>query len=82
MRLPTPHRTGKSAVAVTRDTIWQSRYYDHNLYLRPKSEEKLTYMHQNPVRAGLVTRSIDWPWCSSRFYELGEDVGVPIQWVE
>lgn len=66
----------------TRDPIWQARYYDYNVYSRPKTEEKLRYMHQNPVRAGLVARAIDWPWGSARFYELGENVGVPISWLE
>lgn len=30
------------------------------------------YVENNPVRAGLVERAEDWPYSSSRHYELGE----------
>jgi putative transposase len=35
---------------------------DHgsNIWSRKKVEEKLDYMHMNPVRAGLVDRAVDW----------------------
>jgi putative transposase len=63
------------------DPIWQPRYYDFNLYSEKKIEEKLTYMHQNPVRAGLVQGPCDWPWSSARYYEQGQSVGVPVAWL-
>jgi hypothetical protein len=31
-------------------------------------EEKVEYIHLNPVRAGLVERAEDWPWSSVRDY--------------
>lgn len=31
------------------------------------------YVEDNPVRAGLVERAEDWPYSSSRHYELGEE---------
>ncbi len=40
------------------DAIWQPRYYGFNIWSRAKVEEKLDYMHMNPVRAGLVERAI------------------------
>jgi putative transposase len=64
------------------EPIWQSRYYGFNLYAEHKFEEKLTYMHQNPVRAGLVALPCDWPWSSARFYEQGRSVGVPVGWLD
>jgi len=30
--------------------------------------QKLYYIHRNPVNAGLVTKSEDWKWASSRDY--------------
>jgi hypothetical protein len=30
--------------------------------------ETVAYIHQNPVRAGLVERAEDWPWSSVREY--------------
>jgi putative transposase len=42
---------------------------------------KLEYMHQNPVKAGLVAMPCDWPWSSARYYESGRPVGVPVAWL-
>jgi putative transposase len=42
------------------------------------NKEKLTYMHANPVQAGLVDHSQDWKFGSARGYLLGKSVGVPI----
>ena len=61
------------------DRFWQPKYYAFEIYSRPKLEEKLAYMHQNPVRAGLVERAVDWRWSSARWYEWRRSVGVPIQ---
>ena len=61
--------------------FWQPKYYAFEIFTRAKLEEKLTYMHGNPMRAGLVSRCVDWPWSSSRWYEIGQSVGVPLAWV-
>ena len=34
--------------------FWQRRYYDFNVYSRAKVQEKLRYMHANPVKEKLV----------------------------
>ncbi len=60
------------------DPIWQARYYSFNVYSEVKMKEKLTYMHNNPVRAGLTDRSEDWKFGSARWYFLKKSVGVPI----
>ena len=62
------------------EPIWQPRYYGFNIWSRAKVEEKLDYMHLNPVRAGLVERAEDWPWSSDRWYLESRPVGLPIQW--
>jgi hypothetical protein len=54
-------------------------HYPFNLYGEEKVREKLTYMHQNPVRAGLVAQPCDWAFSSARYYEQGRSVGVPIR---
>jgi putative transposase len=64
------------------EPIWQARYYDFNVISCEKAEEKLRYMHENPVKGGLVERAVDWPWSSARYYELGRSVGVPIARLE
>ncbi len=41
---------------------WQSRGFHHRLRSDESFEEKWHYMRNNPVAAGLVTRTEDWPW--------------------
>lgn len=55
--------------------FWQRRFYDFNVWSARKRNEKLNYMHFNPVRRGLVERPRDWRWSSYRFYWHGE-VGI------
>ena len=46
--------------------IWQERYFD-NITRRVKAFwEKVEYIHNNPVAAGLVARPEDWKWSSAR----------------
>ena len=61
--------------------FWQAKYYPLNVYSEEKVLEKLTYMHENPVRAGLVAKPCDWAFSSARYYEQGWSVGVPICWI-
>jgi len=58
--------------------IWQTGFYDFNLETDEKFTQKLKYMHNNPVVARLAENVSLWNWSSSRFYELGEPVGVTI----
>jgi putative transposase len=64
------------------DRFWLPRYYSFEIHEQAKLKEKLIYMHENPVRAGLVPRATDWKWSSAQWYEGQQSVGVPIQWVE
>ena len=63
------------------EPFWQPKYYAFNLYSRQKAEEKLDYMHKNPVTAGLVERAVDWRWSSAQHYLLGEPSNVPLEWI-
>ena len=60
------------------DPIWQPGYYSFNVYSQQKLNEKINYMHSNPVKAGLVSRPEDWQFSSARYYLFGKSVGVPI----
>ena len=40
------------------------------MYSQKKRLEKLNYMHNNPVKSGLVQSPDQWPWSSYRFYYL------------
>jgi putative transposase len=51
--------------------------YDRNITDPATLRTMIEYIHNNPVRRGLVARPEDWPWSSARFYEgLGD---VPLQ---
>ena len=52
--------------------FWQARFYDFNVYSKGKIQEKLNYMHANPVLRSLVKHPKDWPWSSWSCYERNE----------
>ena len=52
--------------------FWQRRFYDFNVWSVRKRNEKLNYMHFNPVKRGLVERPRDWAWSSYNYYWSGE----------
>jgi putative transposase len=53
----------------TRRRFWQpGGGYDRNVEQDKVIMATIEYLHQNPVRGGLVERSIDWEWSSARWY--------------
>lgn len=63
--------------------LWTERFYDLNIWTEHKSAEKLQYMHENPVKRGLVLDPADWHWSSYRDYECGIAGPVKLnQWPE
>jgi len=56
--------------------IWQRRFYDFVVFTEHKRTEKLSYMHQNPVKRGLVLEPQQWAASSFRHYEYGEHGAV------
>ena len=51
--------------------FWQARFYDFNVYSREKMNEKLNYIHANPVVRRLVDHPRDWMWSSWSNYVDG-----------
>jgi putative transposase len=62
--------------------FWQLRFHDFNVWSRKKQVEKLQYMHQNPVKRGLVANPCDWPWSSFSSYAKGRVGLLPIDRVQ
>src|SRR5437867_5945146 len=61
--------------------IWQPRFYDFNVWSQRKRVEKLRYMHENPVKRGLVLEPGQWVWSSFRDYAYDEPGRVKLnQW--
>ena len=58
-------------LAVSRGSVrsfWQPRYFDFVLRRVGDFWDKLAYIHQNPVEAGLATRAESWLWSSAAHY--------------
>lgn len=49
--------------------------YDRNLFSPKALLKAIDYIHNNPVRSGLVESALDWKWSSVRAYQ-GMDHGV------
>jgi REP-associated tyrosine transposase len=56
--------------------LWQPRFFDRALRTVKEYYEKVEYIHQNPVKAGLVRRAEDWAW--SRVQEYSGTVKAPL----
>ena len=48
--------------------LLQPRFFDRALRTVREYNEKVKYIHLNPVKAGLVSRPEDWPWSSVHDY--------------
>jgi putative transposase len=58
--------------------MWQPRYYVFNVNSETKVREKIDYMHNNPVKAGLANEPAGWMYGSARRHLLRKPVGVEI----
>lgn len=54
--------------------------YDRNLRSASDVHEKIRYVHENPVRRGLVTRAEQWRWSSAAEWITGQKSPIPIDW--
>lgn len=58
--------------------VWMPRYDRVGIRTLKVFETKLIYIHENPVRAGLVERVQDWKWSSARVYLENADSDIPV----
>ncbi|MBI3913955.1 MAG: transposase [Chloroflexi bacterium] len=58
--------------------VWQDDYWDKNIFSEKMLRQKLNYIHNNPVRAGLVNSPDEYPYSSYRSYELGDEAWIEI----
>jgi len=59
--------------------FWQARGYDRNVRNAAEFSVKLAYIHENPVKRGLVKAPEDWKWSSFRHYAYREVGMVEIE---
>ena len=58
--------------------VWQSGWHAEAVVNQDFFEQKLFYIHNNPVRAGFVALPEHWVHSSARLWLLGEKSKVPI----
>lgn len=65
----------------TRGASWQHQFWDRFVRHAKEFNERLTYMHLNPVRKGLAKRPEEWRWSSYNNFALEKErvAACPIQ---
>jgi len=58
--------------------IWQDEFHPKAIYTEDFLRQKLEYMHNNPVRKGLVLKPEHWRYSSARTWLNGEENDVTI----
>lgn len=51
--------------------IWMREYWDRFIRDEQHFHAEIDYIHQNPVKAGLVAQAEDWPWSSAEEFRKG-----------
>jgi putative transposase len=51
--------------------VWMRDYWDRYIRDEKHLRAAVDYIHQNPVKAGLCERAVEWPWSSARKDEDG-----------
>ena len=53
--------------------FWERRPYKATMYNREVASQKIDYIHDNPVKAGLCKLPEDYKYSSAKFYEMNVD---------
>ncbi|MCG2420102.1 transposase [Aequorivita sp. F47161] len=61
-------RAGNKNSNITGSQFWQQNNKPIELWSTPVIREKFDYIHNNPVKAGLVTEPWEWKYSSARNY--------------
>jgi len=54
--------------------FWERNSLSIDIHNGAVLRQKLNYIHENPVRAGLAPRAVDYPYSSASFYDTGDDL--------
>ena len=76
-------RLRRAGVALAKDRrgeyrLWQRRFWEHTIRDERDLCAHVDYIHYNPVKHGLVTRVLDWPYSS--FHRYVRDGWLPADW--
>jgi putative transposase len=59
--------------------VWQEGSHPEAIYSPAFARQKLEYIHNNPVKAGLASTAVEWAYSSAGAYLLGEEQALPVQ---
>jgi hypothetical protein len=51
--------------------VWQEGYHPKEILNNSMFQQKMDYIHLNPVRLNLVEKPGDWKYSSASFFETG-----------
>lgn len=60
-------------------SLWQQEKNVFSVFSEGMFMQKVNYIHMNPVRAGLVERTIDYRWSSARAWQRQELDNEPLR---
>jgi len=58
--------------------FWKQDYHPVILDTSEKFNQRLHYLHENPVRAGFVSNPVDYPFSSAADYQLDKPGKLPL----
>ena len=76
--IPLIEKRSKSRIARKERGIWLQMFWEHVIRDDRDYSKHLDYIHFNPVKHGLVSRVIDWPY--STFHRKEEEGIYPADW--
>ncbi|WP_378187732.1 transposase [Aquimarina sp. W85] len=62
-------KAGKNNATVTNQQFWQQHNKPIELWTDKVIQQKIDYIHDNPLVAGFVTDPVDWKYSSARNYQ-------------
>ena len=62
-------KAGKKNATVQKRQFWQQHNKPIELWTDKVIQQKIEYIHNNPVQSGFVTEPIDWKYSSARNYQ-------------
>ena len=78
-RLQRADLMNESKAAHRESTLWQRRFWEHQIRDDADYQAYMDYIHFNPVKHGVVERLIDWP--HSSFHRAVASGVYPLDWV-
>ncbi len=66
----------------TRYKIWQDGYHPEMIFREAFCRQKMEYIHNNPLKAGLVSDPVDWKYSGARNYLLGDQSVIELDLLE